>query len=68
MFAKALGAEVYAFTHQKNKEEDIKKMGADHIVLTQVKGFEQKYKMTLDLIISTRDQSDESFPFSEYLS
>ena len=42
MFAKALGAEVYAFTHQKNKEEDIKKMGADHIVLTQGKGFEQK--------------------------
>ena len=68
MFAKALGAEVYAFTHQKNKEEDIKKMGADHIVLTQGKGFEQKYKMTLDLIISTRDQSDKSFPFSEYLS
>ena len=68
MFAKALGAEVYAFTHQQNKGDDIKKMGADHVVITQEKGFEKNYAMTLDLIVSTRDQADENFPFAEYLS
>ena len=35
MWAKAMGAEVYAFTHDKTKVDDIKKMGADHIVNTE---------------------------------
>ena len=34
MFAKAMGAEVYAFTHSPNKVEEIKKLGADHVVIT----------------------------------
>lgn len=34
LFAKAMGAEVYAFSHSENKVEDIKKMGADHVVIT----------------------------------
>lgn len=34
LWAKAMGAEVYAFTHDDSKMEDIKKMGADHIVNT----------------------------------
>lgn len=34
LFAKAMGAEVFAFTHSKSKAEDIKKMGADHIIDT----------------------------------
>lgn len=29
-----MGAEVYAFTHGKSKIDDIKKMGADHVVVT----------------------------------
>lgn len=32
LFAKALGAEVWAFTHSPTKKEDLKKMGADHVV------------------------------------
>lgn len=32
-----MGAEVYAFTHSDHKRADIKKMGADHIVLTSEK-------------------------------
>jgi alcohol dehydrogenase (NADP+) len=34
LFAKALGAEVWAFTHSPNKVEDAKQLGADHIVNT----------------------------------
>jgi alcohol dehydrogenase (NADP+) len=34
MFAKALGAEVYLFSHSKSKEEDARKMGADHFIVT----------------------------------
>lgn len=37
LFAKALGAEVYAFTHSPNKMEDAKKLGADHVVDTNDK-------------------------------
>lgn len=66
MFAKALGAEVYAFSHSANKEGDAKKLGADHYVITE-SGFEKNYQMELDLIISTRD-SAEGFPLQEYLS
>ena len=34
LFAKALGAEVFAFTHSPGKIEDAKKLGADHVVDT----------------------------------
>ena len=37
MFAKAMGAEVFAFTHDKSKVQDIKKMGADYVVNTEKK-------------------------------
>ena len=37
LFAKALGAEVYAFTHSSGKMEDAKKLGADHVVDTNNK-------------------------------
>ncbi|KAA1476357.1 GroES-like protein [Dentipellis sp. KUC8613] len=67
LFAKGLGAEVYAFTHSHSKDDDIKKMGADHVVYTGDKGFHEKYAMSLDLIVSTRDVS-ENFPITEYLS
>ncbi|TFY76689.1 hypothetical protein EWM64_g7324 [Hericium alpestre] len=67
LFAKGLGAEVFAFTHSHSKDDDIKKMGADHVVFTGEEGFEKKHAMTLDLIISTRDVS-ENFPVADYLS
>ena len=37
LFAKAMGAEVFAFTHGTKKVDDIKKMGADHVVVTSEK-------------------------------
>ena len=66
LFAKALGAEVYAFSHDKLKKEDIHKMGADHFVDTSL-GFEKDLKGQLDFIVSTRDVAEE-FPLAEYLS
>jgi alcohol dehydrogenase (NADP+) len=37
MFAKALGAEVYVLSHSPNKEQDAKKLGADHFIITSNK-------------------------------
>lgn len=37
MFAKALGAEVYVFSHSDHKKEDAKKLGADHFVISSDK-------------------------------
>ena len=34
LFAAAMGAEVYAFTHSASKLEDAKKMGAKHVIST----------------------------------
>jgi len=67
LFAKALGAEVYAFTHSDHKKADIEKLGADHIVLTGTPGWEIPLARQLDIIISTRDSSKD-FPMKEYLS
>ncbi|KAG8892113.1 NADP-dependent alcohol dehydrogenase [Tulasnella sp. 403] len=70
MFAKAMGAEVYAFTHSKHKVDDIKKLGADHVVITgeeHRKGWDKPLSRTLDLIVSTRDTSHD-FPLKQYLN
>ncbi len=66
MFAKALGAEVFAFSHSTDKEADARKLGADHFVVTS-SGFEEKHQMALDIIVSTRD-AGESFPMEDYCS
>ncbi|KAI5120879.1 hypothetical protein M0805_002979 [Coniferiporia weirii] len=67
MFAKALGAEVYAFSSSREKEQDAKKMGADHFVFTGDDNFHEAHQMSLDLILSTRDGT-HGYPLGEYLS
>ncbi|CCM01154.1 uncharacterized protein FIBRA_03202 [Fibroporia radiculosa] len=62
LWAKAMGAEVYAFTHDSSKMDDIKKMGADHI------DFHKPLSRALDLIISTRDVFDQNMSLDTYLS
>lgn len=37
LFAKALGAEVYVFSHSARKQADALKMGADHFVVSSDK-------------------------------
>ncbi|BGP26308.1 Alcohol dehydrogenase [Rhodotorula toruloides] len=56
-FAKALGAEVVVFSHQEDKRADALKMGAVDFVNTANDGWQEKYSMQLDLIISTIDVS-----------
>jgi len=67
LFAKGLGAEVFAISHSKNKEADVKKMGADHFIMTSESGFHEEYAMTLDLIISTADDMS-GVPLADLLS
>ncbi|KAI0364069.1 GroES-like protein [Pilatotrama ljubarskyi] len=55
LFAKAMGAEVYAFTRGTAKAEDAKRMGADHVVDTTAEAFWKPYEFSLDIIISTVD-------------
>lgn len=58
-FAKAMGAEVTAFTHQDDKVEDVKKMGASEVVVTDKEGkFAEKYALTFDLLLSTVDTAE----------
>ncbi|CAM9022407.1 unnamed protein product [Wickerhamomyces anomalus] len=53
MIAKALGAEVTAFSRSYSKQEDAKKMGADHFVATgEEKDFESKLYDTFHLILN----------------
>jgi len=67
LFAKALGAEVYAFTSSNHKVDDIKKLGADHVVVASGEDFAKPLAFELDLIVSTRDVA-EGFPLQEYMS
>ncbi|OSC98300.1 GroES-like protein [Trametes coccinea BRFM310] len=55
LFAKAMGAEVWAFTRGTSKAEDVKKMGADHVVDTTVDGYWEDLARTFDILISTVD-------------
>ncbi|KAI0666670.1 GroES-like protein [Trametes maxima] len=68
LWAKAMGAEVFAFTHDESKVEDIKKMGADHVVNTGKQDFAKDYTRTLDILLSTRDVFGDSTPLGDYLS
>lgn len=51
LFAKAMGAEVYAISRSNAKKEDSLKLGADHYIATQEEGWEEKYFDTLDLVV-----------------
>ncbi|CCM04509.1 uncharacterized protein FIBRA_06690 [Fibroporia radiculosa] len=68
LFAKALGAEVYAFTHSPSKLDDAKKMGADHVISTHDDDFYKAYDGELDILISTIDVFRPDRPLKVYLS
>lgn len=67
LFAKALGAEVWAISRTHAKEEDAMKMGADGFIATADKDWNQPHVMTFDLIVSTAN-SLEGFDLDAYLS
>lgn len=51
LFAKGLGAEVYAFSRGENKREDAMKLGADHYYATSKEGWNKDLSSTLDLLV-----------------
>jgi alcohol dehydrogenase (NADP+) len=67
MWAKALGAEVYAFSHSPSKKEDALKLGADHFIDTTQKDFEKPIVGEIDLIVSTASKA-EDLPLTQFLS
>lgn len=67
LFAKALGAEVWAISRTRSKEADARKMGADGFLATSEKGWNEPHKMTFDLIVNTASGSSD-FALNEYLS
>ncbi|KAI5465029.1 chaperonin 10-like protein [Mariannaea sp. PMI_226] len=67
MFAKALGAEVWAISRSRAKEADAKKMGADGFLATGERNWTEGHEMTFDIIINSAT-SFEGFAMAEYLS
>ncbi|CAK7568574.1 MAG: hypothetical protein SEPTF4163_006569 [Sporothrix epigloea] len=67
LFAKALGAEVWAISRSHAKEEDARKLGADGFIATGDKNWAEPHVMTFDLIINTANSFD-GFDLSAYLS
>ncbi|KAK9458702.1 GroES-like protein [Lipomyces oligophaga] len=59
LYAKAMGAEVTAISRSRSKEADSKKLAVDHYIATAEKGWEEKYKDTLDLIVITASSFSE---------
>lgn len=52
ILAKALGAEVYAFSRRQNKKEDALKLGADHYIATiEDENWDTELFNTLDLVV-----------------
>lgn len=52
LLAKAMGAEVYAFSRGHSKREDSMKLGADHyIAMLEDKGWTAQYSNALDLLV-----------------
>lgn len=67
MFAKALGAEVYAISHSPDKRDDALKLGAKEFIDTTKEDWHKKYAFTFDFILNTADATNQ-FNLSNYMS
>lgn len=67
MFAKALGAEVYAISHSPNKKDDALKLGAKEFICSEDKDWANPWKFHLDFIINTADKT-QKFDLATYFS
>lgn len=65
LFAKAMGAEVIAFSRSEGKKEDALKLGADKYIATgsDVKAALKDHGRSLDLVICT---ISETFPSTDH--
>lgn len=67
LFAKALGAEVWAISRSHAKEADAKALGADGFIATADKDWEVPHKFSFDVIVNCANSSD-GFDLTKYLS
>ncbi|RDW89185.1 GroES-like protein [Coleophoma cylindrospora] len=67
LWAKAMGAEVWALSHTADKEEAAKKLGADHFVLTKNKDWAEPLAFTFNFILNAADMTNE-FDLATYMS
>ncbi|KAF4119289.1 alcohol dehydrogenase (NADP+) [Geosmithia morbida] len=67
MFAKAMGAEVWAISRSRAKEADARQMGADGFIATGEPDWNEPHRLTFDIIINTATSFD-GFEMSRYLS
>ena len=67
LWAKALGAEVWALSHTPNKKDECLKLGADHFVLTKEKDWAKPLAFTFNFILNAADMTNE-FDMQTYLS
>lgn len=66
-FAKALGAETWAISRTRAKEEDARKLGADGFIATSEEGWEKPHLCSFDLIVNAAN-STKNFELAKYLS
>ena len=67
LWAKALGAEVYALSHSPRKKEDALKMGAKEFIVTGEEGWHKKWAFEFDFILNTADMT-HTFKIQDYMS
>lgn len=67
MFAKALGAETWAISRSRSKEEDARNLGADGFIATGEEGWENDHLCSFDLVINCASSS-KGFDLAKYLS
>jgi len=67
MWARAMGAEVWALSHTASKKDTALKLGAHHFVDTTQKGWEKDLAFTFNFILNAADMTHE-FDMQTYLS
>jgi alcohol dehydrogenase (NADP+) len=67
LWARALGAEVWALSHTPDKEKEAKDLGAHHFVSTQEEGWSKDRAFTFDFILNCADMTNE-FDLKSYMS
>ncbi|KAH7378154.1 putative NADP-dependent alcohol dehydrogenase 6 [Cadophora sp. MPI-SDFR-AT-0126] len=66
IWARALGAEVWALSHTPSKEVEAKKLGAHHFVSTKEKDWFKPLAFTFDFILNAADMTHE-FNLQDYM-
>jgi alcohol dehydrogenase (NADP+) len=67
LWAKAMGANVYAISHTPEKEKDALALGAKEFICTKDEKWTEKYKFKFDFILNCADMTNE-FPMADYMS